>query len=418
MAKFISAGKPLKILHTSDWHLGRSLYDRKRYDEFGKFLEWLTAFLKTEKIDIVLIAGDIFDTTTPGNRAQELYYQFLTRASKSGCRHIVITGGNHDSPTFLNAPKELLRFFNVYVIGAMTTNPVEEVITLYDNSSLPEAIICAVPYLRDKDIRTVEAGENMEDKNRKLLEGIDSHYQTVGALALEKRNGTGNIPIIGMGHLFTAGGNVTEGDGVRELYVGGEARVSGTIFPEYFDYLALGHLHTAQKVGNSWNKRYCGSPIAMGFGEAGQEKRVIVVEFGNSAPVITEHTVPCFQELIRVTGNSSEIISKIERLKTFRSNAWLEINFTGPENFTGLSDLTYEAISGTGMEILRIKIKRITSHALSHIEEQETLDDLDERDVFNRCLDSHQIEDHDRGELINTYEEIIRTHGENDSNAL
>jgi exonuclease SbcD len=410
--------KSLKILHTSDWHLGRSLYDHKRYDEFGKFLEWLTTFLKTEKIDIVLIAGDIFDTTTPGNRAQELYYQFLTRASKSGCRHIVIIGGNHDSPTFLNAPKELLRFFNVYVIGAMTTEPMEEVITLYDNSSLPEAIICAVPYLRDKDIRTVEAGENMEDKNRKLIEGITSHYKTVGVLALEKRNGVRNIPIIGMGHLFTAGGNVTEGDGVRELYVGGEARVSGNIFPEYFDYLALGHLHIAQKVGNSGNKRYCGSPIPMGFGEAGQEKRVIVVEFGNSAPVITEHTVPCFQELIRVTGNSSEIISKIEKLKTSRSNAWLEINYTGPENFAGLSDLTYEAISGTGMEILRIKIKRITAHTLSHIDEQETLDDLDERDVFNRCLDSHQIEDQERIELINSYEEIIRTYGENDNNAL
>ena len=409
--------KTLKILHTSDWHLGRSLYDHKRYDESRKFLEWLIKFIRTEKIDILLVAGDIFDTTTPGNRAQELYYQFLSNASQSGCRHIIIIGGNHDSPTFLNAPKELLLFLNVYVIGAMSDQPEEEVIVLKDRLSLPEAIICAVPYLRDKDIRTVESGENMEDKNRKLVAGIADHYDQVGRIAIEKRCGSADIPIIGMGHLFTAGGKTSDGDGVRELYVGGLARLNENNFPECFNYLALGHLHIAQKVGNSEQKRYSGSPIPMGFGEAGQEKKVIVIEFEHLKPTITEHSIPCFQELKRIKGNHEEIISKIEKLKLAGSNAWLEIDYIGIDNFSGITEIVNEAIDGTGMEVLRIKNRRITELALTGADDQETLDDLDQKDVFNRCLDAHEIMEPDRSALLDAYEEIILSYHGNDSNA-
>ena len=407
----------LKILHTSDWHLGRSLYDRKRYDEYEKFLNWLAEFIEVQNIDILLVAGDIFDTTTPGNRAQELYYQFLTKASRSGCRHLVITGGNHDSPSFLNAPKELLRYINVHVIGAVSDSPEEEVIILHNKSQVPEAIICAVPYLRDKDIRTVEAGEKMEDKNSKLIAGISEHYETVGKIALMKRNGIEHLPIIGMGHLFTTGGKITEGDGVRELYVGGEAWINGNAFPECFDYLALGHLHAAQKVGDSEVKRYCGSPIPMSFGESRQDKKVIIVEFNLSKPQVAEHTIPCFQELKRVSGNAQEIILKLEELKTAASSAWLEIEYSGTESFAGLNDLVYETIAGTEMEVLRIKNKIPTGKGLNRIDDQETLDDLNPMEVFNRCLDAHQVPEPERMSLVTAYEEIVREMVGNDINA-
>jgi exonuclease SbcD len=397
----------LKVLHTSDWHLGRSLYDRKRYDEFGLFLDWLAEFIQIQKIDVLLVAGDIFDTSTPSNRAQELYYQFLTKVAHSECRHIVITGGNHDSPSFLNAPRELLRFMNVYVIGAMTDNLEEEVILLHDNFKNPEAIICAVPYLRDKDIRTVEYGEKMEDKNRKLVEGLIAHYKEVGNIALKRQIDSPNIPIIGMGHLFTSGSKTTDGDGVRELYVGGAAYVNENSFPECFDYMALGHLHIAQKVGNSESKRYCGSPVPIGFGEAGQEKKVIVVEFEHNLPVITEHVIPTFQKLERITGNAEKIMTKIGNLKTEGSNAWLEIDHTASETIAGFRDLVYETIAGTQIEVLRIKYKLLTGQVLTSIDGQETLDDLDSKEVFNRCLDANQLKEPDRSALILAYEEII-----------
>ena len=134
----------MKILHTSDWHLGRSLYGRKRYEEFSAFLNWLAQTIEDEDVDVLLVAGDVFDTSTPSNRAQELYYRFLCRVSRSCCRHVVVIAGNHDSPSFLNAPKELLRILNVHVVGSMTEALDDEVIALCKDNK-PEAIICAVP---------------------------------------------------------------------------------------------------------------------------------------------------------------------------------------------------------------------------------------------------------------------------------
>jgi len=407
----------LKILHTSDWHLGRSLYDHKRYEEFEKFLDWLAEFIQEQRIDVLLVAGDIFDTTTPGNRAQELYYQFLTKVSLTCCRHMVITGGNHDSPSFLNAPKDLLRYFNVHVIGAITDSLEDEVVVLYDKYTTPEAIICAVPYLRDKDIRTVELGEKMEDKNSKLISGISEHYEAVGKIAVARRNGIKHLPIIGMGHLFATGGSITEGDGVRELYVGGEARVNVNAFPECFDYLALGHLHSAQKVGESDVKRYCGSPIPMSFGESGQNKKVILVEFDQGSPEVTEHSIPCFKELRRITGNTGEICLKLEELKSEGSSAWLEIEYTGSESFSALNDLVYEIIAGTELEALRIKNKIQSVKGIERIGDQETLDDLNPQEVFNRCLDANEVAEPGRTMLVHAYEEIVNGMVGDDINA-
>ncbi|MDZ4186401.1 MAG: exonuclease subunit SbcD, partial [Desulfuromonadales bacterium] len=91
----------MKLLHTSDWHIGRALYGRKRYDEYQAFLNWLAALIESEDIDVLLVAGDVFDNSTPSNRAQELYYRFLCRVAATPSRHVVITAGNHDSPSFL-----------------------------------------------------------------------------------------------------------------------------------------------------------------------------------------------------------------------------------------------------------------------------------------------------------------------------
>ncbi|HQP27484.1 MAG TPA: exonuclease subunit SbcD, partial [Candidatus Syntrophosphaera sp.] len=176
----------MKILHTSDWHIGRTLCGRKRYEEFEAFLFWLEETLHQEQVDTLLVAGDVFDTGAPSNRAQELYYRFLSRVATSSCRHVVVIAGNHDSPSFLNAPRELLKALHVHVIGGISDNRDDEVLVLSKEAGSPELIVCAVPYLRDRDIRVAEAGENIEDKERKLIEGIRSHYAEVAALAEQK----------------------------------------------------------------------------------------------------------------------------------------------------------------------------------------------------------------------------------------
>ena len=422
----------MKILHTADWHLGRSLYGRKRYDEFAAFLDWLSVTIENEGVDALLVAGDIFDTSTPSNRAQELYYRFLRKVSESCCRHIVIIAGNHDSPSFLNAPKELLRALNVYVVGAMTENPEDEVIVLKNNPQITAmntdeeiAIVCAVPYLRDKDIRTVEPGETMDDKNLKLVEGVKRHYTNVVNIAEEKRNHLREsaqsadkyIPIIAMGHLFTAGGKTVEGDGVRELYIGSLAHVGADAFPSSIDYLALGHLHVPQSVGNAEYIRYSGSPIPMGYGEATQEKSVVIVEIKNQRSKITLQKIPCFQPLERIAGSLDEIQARIEELKRDDSNAWLEIEFTGADIIGNLRELLDEAVVDSSMEIRRIKNKRIIDRIISAIHEEETLDDLDVHDVFERCLDTFDVPPEDRPEMIASYNEIIHSLLEEDKNA-
>ena len=411
----------MKVLHTSDWHIGRTLYGRKRYEEFGAFLTWLADTIQQNEIDALLVAGDIFDTSAPSNRAQELYYRFLCRVAASCCRHVVVVAGNHDSPSFLNAPKELLKALDVHVVGSSTESPEDEVLVLRNDQDTPELIVCAVPYLRDRDIRVAEAGESVEDKERKLIDGIRTHYATVAALAEQKREELGaNIPIVGTGHLFTAGGHTVDGDGVRELYVGSLAHVTAGIFPACFNYLALGHLHIPQEVNGSKTIRYSGSPLPMGFGEAKQQKSVCQVEFHSTAASVQLIDVPVFQKLERVKGDWDGISSRILELTATddpNRRAWLEVIYDGIEVIGDLRERLEAAISGTQMEILRIKNNRIIDRVLGQIHEEETLDDLNVNDVFERCLAVHDVPEEQRPELLRAYQETVSSLYEDDVQA-
>ena len=400
----------MRILHTSDWHLGRTLYNRARYEEFEAFLNWLTEILEREQIDVLLVAGDIFDNTTPSHRAQALYYQFLHAIANSACRHVVVIAGNHDSPSLLDAPQALLRYLNVHVLGGASDNPADEVLSLSDTDGKTELIVCAVPYLRDRDIRKAEAGESLQDKERKLLDGIRAHYQTVGTLAEQIRAELASpVPIIALGHLFAAGGKTVEGDGVRDLYVGSLAHVGADIFPSCIDYLALGHLHVAQKVAGQEHMRYSGSPIPMGFGEASQRKVVLLVELSAAGepPVVKAIAVPRWQALERISGDWQTIQQRLQTLRAEQSQAWLEIIYDGAELIGDLRAQLDELIADTRLEILRVKNQRLLTRTLHSTEDAESLDELDPLEVFQRCLDAHEVTADDRPALEMAYREVI-----------
>lgn len=398
----------MKLIHTSDWHIGRTLHGHKRYAEFEAFLNWLANLIEREDIDVLLVSGDIFDNSTPSNYAQELYYGFLCRVAASSNRHVVVTAGNHDSPSFLNAPKELLKFLNVHVVGSASDPPTDELIVLTGPDHEPQLIVCAIPYLRDRDIRTAEVGESVEDKERKIIEGIRTHYRMVCEAAEQKRSQIEKpIPIVAMGHLFAAGGQTVDGDGVRELYIGSLAQVRSDVFPESIDYLALGHLHVPQRVGGSDFIRYSGSPLPIGFGEAQQEKSIVFVEFSGNAPNVTNVPIPKFQILKTLRGDWRTISGAINNLKAEGSSAWLEIVYEGDEIAGSLRDRLDEAIKGTGLEILRIKNNRVLELAMKGMDTEETLDDLDVTDVFKRCLQSHEVPEDQQPVLLSAYQEII-----------
>jgi DNA repair protein SbcD/Mre11 len=411
----------MKLLHTSDWHLGRSLLGKKRYDEFGAFLDWLIAEIINNDIELLIVAGDIFDTTLPTNRAQQLYYDFLTRVAKlSVCHNIVIVGGNHDSPTFLEAPKELLKSFNFFVIGARSQNLEDDVIVIKDKKGVPAAIVCAVPYLRDRDIRNVEIGESFDDKAKKLMDGIFQHYHKIALIAENKKqelkkNGQ-FIPIVATGHLFTQGGVVAEDDGVRDLYVGNISHIPLSIFPDCFDYVALGHLHIPQKVAGCNKIRYSGSPIPMGFGEVGQNKIVLEVEITASGLKTREINVPVFQKLGRISGDLAQIEEEISKFIAIDENIWLEIEYNGLDIIPNLNGFVHGLIQNSKVEILKIKNNRIFNEIFKKTDEVQSLSQLNEYDVFNIFLDENQTNESDRNNLLMAYDAIVKSICEIDTN--
>ena len=321
----------MRIIHTSDWHLGQYFSIKDRKDEHGQFLDWLFELITKEAADVLIVAGDIFDSISPPNYAFEMYYNFLGRISATTSCDVIIVGGNHDSAATLNAPKSILKTLNVHVIGSVSDNIFDEIIVKTDAFGKPSGIICAVPFLRDRDIRKSHPGETYKDKSLALIDGIKNHYSLVKNAAVKTSADltTKKIPIIATGHLFTEGGKVGEDEGIHEIHVGSLGHVAVAIFPEEFDYVALGHLHRPQKVGGHDHIQYSGSPIPLSFSEAGNAKQVVCITFDDNStkPIITTISIPEFKQLKTAIGNLDEVISQ---LRAFRSaspdgDIWVEV---------------------------------------------------------------------------------------------
>ncbi|MBQ6774020.1 MAG: exonuclease SbcCD subunit D C-terminal domain-containing protein [Synergistaceae bacterium] len=394
----------MKVLHTSDWHIGRRLKEHDRFDEFRKFFAWLEDLITRENIDVLLVAGDIFDNTTPSVQAQDIYYNFLSRLAKSSCRHTVIISGNHDSPAFIDAPSELLKLNNIHVVGQVSENPEDEIITLYDSNNKPELIVCAVPYLRDRDVRTSDNNNNLEQA---LRDGINHHYERV----FNQAASYSGVPVIAMGHLFIHNGKVAHGEGIRSLYVGTALELESSIFPENIIYTALGHLHSPQTAGRN-NIRYSGSPVAMTFGECETQKSVTIIELdSNNNSVIREVPVPVFQRLERFSGDINEIISDLRQLALTDESIWLEITYTGREVIGDLQERFNQVMKDfPNLEILSIYNEggRASQENESLKTIPEGLENIKPLDMLTMCFDENKTPKEQRTIFANLYQEILR----------
>lgn len=409
----------MKILHTSDWHFGSTLYGRKRYDESEQFLHWLVETIKNHSIETLLVAGDIFDTSTPSNTAQELYYRFLNEVSKTTCRHVIVTGGNHDSPSFLDAPKALLKAFNIYVVGSVAEREEAAVLVLNDADNNPEVIVCAIPFLRDRDVRQSSEGESYRDKENRLVEGIISHYQKVYEEACKQRNELGkSLPIIGMGHLFIAGSSIYkrsgETNGERDLYVGSLGQVPADRLPP-FDYFALGHLHIPQKVAGSETIRYSGSPMAMNFDEIHQQKSVVIVDIHDQHMHIRTVPVPAFRHFEQIKGDWDSIEASLRRLKEESFAGWVEVIYEGQEAIGNLRERVYKLVENTSIEVLKIQNAMLFNAVMKQYEKEVELQDLNPADVFDQCLTDHGLPDDQKVVLKGLFSEVCRQMSEADN---
>lgn len=395
----------MKILHTSDWHLGQKYLYYDREEEHQLALNWLLETIHQHEVEGLIVAGDIFDIGNPPNYARRMYYNFLTALLKSPCRHIVITGGNHDSPSMLDAPRELLAALNMHVIGAATKNPEDEIITWKDKNGNIEAVIAAVPFLRDSELRFSVAGENGYERIGRVREGILKHYQTIGLLTEKYK--VLNIPIVATGHLYVKGAFAS--DKQDNIYIGDVENIDPSHFPAIFDYVALGHIHRAQKISNYEHIRYCGSLIPLSFSETKDEKSVQLLHF-NKGKLITADTIytPTFRRLKTIEGNLQEIEESLLRFNNKGGREltpWVEIivhtDRVIPQLDIQLKDFTKDM----NLELLKIRLNR-DHFALDMQTEAILLSSLDEIEVFTKKCESAGKAPEDLEELTTTFREL------------
>jgi len=372
---------------------------KSREEEHRAFLAWLLETIENETINVLIVAGDIFDTGTPANYALELYYNFLTKLSSSSCETIIITAGNHDSIATLKAPKQLLKALNVHVITSGDENE-DEVIGIYNKDEL-EGIVCVVPFLRDYVVRQSTSGETMADKESSLSQGIKEHYNNVYKEALEFSNDK-DVPIIATGHLTTVGSKVSESE--REIYIGGTLDIDSDFFGKDFDYVALGHLHINQIVGKN-HIRYSGSPIPLSFSESTSQKKVNIVDFHKKEVKVTELDIPLHRPLLVIRGDVESVVKDLKSVKD--KETWIEVHLND-ENPFHANQVIRDIAEELELILLAVKIDRVEQALHSEDFDVVNLDELNPLEVFERRIEQDGLEDEDfRQELIANFKKIL-----------
>ena len=394
----------MRILHTSDWHIGKKLKEHDRTTEFRKFFAWLADVIARENIDALIVSGDIFDSRNPSAESQEIYYSFLAEIAGKSCRHAVITSGNHDSAALIDAPAGIMSRLDVHVVGRSRK---DEIITLNDESGNPEMIVCAVPFLREDDVIPA-VNDEASEKSVRIREGIKSHYAEIFSRSLETR-GDYDIPIIATGHIFLQSGKTQPDEGERSIYLGTAPNVGTDIFPEYIAYTALGHLHSPQRIGRA-NIRYSGSPLAMSFGELGATKTVSIVDFdGKNFAGIREIEIPVWQKMTRIAGDMAGIEREIRSLIALNESVWAEVTYTGNTQPVNLQERLAEMVRDSAVEILSIKDESPRETGGKNTPSTPiTIKDMKPIEMLNLYFEEYRIPQEERDIYMPLYMDILR----------
>lgn len=383
----------LRILHTSDWHLGHTLHDLSRRYEHGQFLRWLLDQLFEHRVDALLIAGDVFDTANPSADAQEMFYDFLAKA-RIRCPEIdiVVIGGNHDSAARLDAPDPVLRALGIRVVGGLPRTDgridVERVIVpLHDREGAIAAWVAAVPFLRAFDLPNVDIGD-------RLIEGVRRVYgEVIEALRARCKP---SQALIAMGHCYMTGGDLSMLS-ERKILGGNQHALPIDIFPDDIVYVALGHLHRAQMVGGRDNIRYSGSPIPLSLPEAPYCHQINLVDLdGPTMREVHSLRIPRAVEIIKVPANGprplEEILPLLVELPPLdpavpgETRPYLEVEVVVPKPEPSLRRSIEQAVQGKSPRLVRIGVQLVGSGLpLADAYTSASLKQLQAEDVFRQC---------------------------------
>jgi exonuclease SbcD len=382
----------MRLLHTSDWHLGQTLHNYDRTWEHQCFLDWLVETIVAEQADVLLVAGDVFDNANPSAQSQRQLYQFLQQArAKAPWLQVVIIAGNHDSPGRLEAPSPLLQVHGATVVGNVLRGADGEVdvermlVPLTNRHGTVKAWCMAVPFLRPGDVPRVECDGDP------YLSGIAALYRQ--AFERARQHCTDGQAIVAMGHCHMVDGQSSQ-DSERRIVIGGTDALPASMFDPALAYAALGHLHLAQRVGGQEHLRYCGSPLPMSFSEVHYKHQVLRIDLdGARAAEVMPIPVPRAVELLRVPAAPAalpEVLAALEALDLpdLPQHAWpyLEVRvlLDGPE--PGLRAQVEAAIAGKAVRLAKIEpTRKVTTAAPA--DDALTLDQLAQLqpdDIFRR----------------------------------
>lgn len=402
----------MKILHTADWHLGKKLHKHDLSNDHQLFFDWLINLIQEQNIDLLLISGDIFDLANPPIEARAMYYWFLKQMIQLNCK-IIITGGNHDSAQMLDAPREILQLLDIKVVGG-ATNPIENEVVVLEN-----LVVCAVPYLRDADLRQAIEGESGTSRVENVRLGIKKHYDTLAEICQEKYP---NLLKIAMGHLYANGSISSESE--REIQIGNLASVDGKDFSKTFDYVALGHIHRPQIIGGNERIRYSGSPIPLSFSEKNDQKIVLILEVSeNKIQEIKTVEVPKFRELKRISGTLEEVKAKLlafhseTPLKSFIEIEVIEENYNPLVN-KELNDIisVYDDENAVVLKH-RFSFKNEVKSSEELFVEGENLEDISEKSMLQKRLEKENtLSDEHRALMMEAFTELLLMVEQDDEN--
>ncbi len=336
----------MRILHTADWHIGQRLHERQRHDEQAQFLNWLLDTIKEHQIELLLVSGDIFDTSLPSAEATNLYYEYLFRLYNETDTYTIIIAGNHDSSRHLEAPREFLKMGRIYVVGQVS-NPSDCVIQIPPDK--PLVSVAAVPYLSENELEPVSFESEIE-RNERYRERLKVFYEDCVSIMPEE------LPKILMGHLYVQGGKIGESE--RNIQIGGATAIHANDFPKDVDYVALGHLHRPQTFDTSdYPIRYSGSPIPLRFNEATYTKKIFLLEFSDNGNISRDEAIeiPVFKELCTIEGDENEILS--QAMTEEWNNKYIQVKLKLVSVRTGISDEIRAAFSDRGGDVLTVEVE-------------------------------------------------------------
>ncbi|MQT31750.1 exonuclease subunit SbcD [Pseudomonas helleri] len=383
----------MRLFHTSDWHLGQNLHGQERDFEHACFLSWLLTQLATEQPDVLLIAGDIFDTVNPPVKAQERLYDFIVSAHEQQPKlTIVMIAGNHDSGSRIELPAPLMRRLRTHALGRVLwlddgqLDDERLLIALPDASGEIAAWCLALPFLRPAEVTGAHLGDD-------YLRGIGQVHEWLIEAANAKRKP--GQALIAISHAHMAGGSVSE-DSERSLIIGNAEALPASLFGPSISYVALGHLHKPQRVNNEERIRYCGSPIPLSFSEIGYQHQILDVKLDGETLVSVEtRLIPRAVNLQRVgPAPLLDVLAQlaelpdIDLLADTQRQPWLEVRVKLDEPQPDLRQQIETALLGKAVRLVRISAEyagngsRAGDNDAAHLIE---LDQLTPQELFSRA---------------------------------